>query len=77
VDFVIEAGQRLILVEAKYKQLKQEKVPASLRSFIEKYNPENTYVVNLNLKKILIVRKTTLFFCRFTSFSAQAPLYKV
>ena len=62
VDFVIEDGQRLIPVEVKYKQLKQEKVPTSLRSFIEKYSPENAYVINLNLNKTLHVRKTTLFF---------------
>ncbi len=59
---MIEAGQRLIPVEVKYKQLKQEKVPTSLRSFIEKYSPENAYVINLNLNKTLHVRKTTLFF---------------
>ena len=65
VDFVIEDGQRLIPVEVKYKQLKQEKVPISLRSFIEKYSPENAYVINLNLNKTLHVRKTTLFFLPF------------
>ena len=65
VDFVIEAGQRLIPVEVKYKQLKQEKLPPSLRSFIEKYNPENAYVINLNLNKTLNVHKTTLFFLPF------------
>jgi hypothetical protein len=65
VDFVIEAGQGLIPVEVTYKQLKQEKVPPSLRSFIEKYNPENAYVINLNLNKTLNVRKTTLFFLPF------------
>ena len=65
VDFVIEDGQRLIPVEVKYKQLKQEKVPTSLRSFIEKYSPENAYVINLNLNKTLHVRKTTLFFLPF------------
>jgi hypothetical protein len=65
VDFVIEAGQRLIPVEVKYKQLKQVKVPPSLRSFIEKYNPENAYVINLNLNKTLNLRKTRLIFLPF------------
>jgi predicted AAA+ superfamily ATPase len=32
VDFVIEADQRLIPVEVKYKHLKQDKVPAPLGS---------------------------------------------
>jgi predicted AAA+ superfamily ATPase len=40
VDFVIEADQRLIPVEVKYKHLKQDKVPALSRRLIDKYNPE-------------------------------------
>ena len=58
---MIEAGQRQMPGEIKYKQLRQEKVPPSLRSVIETYNPENAYVVNLNLNKTLNLRKTTLF----------------
>jgi hypothetical protein len=58
---VIEAGQRQMPGEIKYKQLRQEKVPPSLRSVIEKYNPENAYIVNLNFNKTLNLRKITLF----------------
>lgn len=53
VDFVIEAGKRLIPVEVKYKHLKRDKVPASLRSFIAKYTPEKAYIINLDLNKTL------------------------
>jgi predicted AAA+ superfamily ATPase len=53
VDFGIEAGKRLIPVEVKYKHLKQDKVPASLRSFIAKYNPEPAYIINLDLSKTI------------------------
>jgi predicted AAA+ superfamily ATPase len=65
VDFVIEAGPRLIPVEVKFKHLKQDKVPASLRSFIDKYNPEQAYIINLALSKTLKIKKTTLFFMPF------------
>ena len=65
VDFVIEAGRKLIPIEVKYKQVKRGKVPASLRSFIEKYNPENAYVINLTLNKTLKVHNTTLYFLPF------------
>ncbi len=65
VDFVIEAGQSLIPVEVKYKHLKQEKVPRSLRSFIDNYNPEHAFIINLNLKNTLKINKTTLFFMPF------------
>jgi len=55
---VIEAGQRLIPVEVKYKHLKQDKVPAPLRRFIDKYNPEQAYIINLDLSKTLKVMTT-------------------
>jgi predicted AAA+ superfamily ATPase len=62
VDFVIEAGQRLIPVEVKYQHLKQDKVPASLRRFIHRYNPERAYIINLNLNKTLDLSGTALSF---------------
>jgi len=62
VDFVIEAGKRLIPVEVKYKHLKQDKVPASLRRFIDRYNPERAYVINLSFSKTLNISGTTLSF---------------
>jgi predicted AAA+ superfamily ATPase len=62
VDFVIEAGKSLIPVEVKYKHLKQDKVPKSLRSFIDKYQPAHAYIINLDLRKTLKIKKTTLFF---------------
>jgi predicted AAA+ superfamily ATPase len=62
VDFVIEAGKRLIPVEVKYKHLKQDKVPVSLRRFIDRYKPERAYVINLNFSKTLDISGTTLSF---------------
>jgi predicted AAA+ superfamily ATPase len=65
VDFVIEDGKRLIPLEVKFKRLKQDKVPVSLRSFINKYDPEQAYIINLDLSKTLKINKTTLFFMPF------------
>jgi predicted AAA+ superfamily ATPase len=65
VDFVIEAGKKLIPIEVKYKHLKQDNVPLSLRSFINKYKPEYAYIINLDLSKTLKINKTTLFFLPF------------
>ena len=62
VDFVIEAGKRLIPVEVKYKHLKQDKVPVSLRRFIDRYKPERAYVINLDFTKTLDISGTTLSF---------------
>lgn len=65
VDFVIETGKRLIPVEVKYKALKGDKVPVSLRSFIDRYHPEHAYIVNLDLSKTSRINKTTLVFMPF------------
>lgn len=62
VDFVIEAGKRLIPVEVKYTHLKQDKVPASLRRFIDRYKPERAYVINLDFSKTIDISGTTLSF---------------
>jgi hypothetical protein len=62
VDFVIEAGKRLIPVEVKYTHLRQDKVPASLRRFIHRYKPERAYVINLDFCKTIDINGTTLSF---------------
>lgn len=74
VDFVIEAGKRLIPVEVKYKHLKRDKVPASLRSFIAKYTPEKAYIINLDLNKTLKINKTTLCFLPFHELLRQTTV---
>jgi predicted AAA+ superfamily ATPase len=74
VDFVIEAGKSLIPVEVKYKHLKQEKVPQSLRSFIDNYNPKQALIINLDLNKTLKINKTTLFFLPFHELFNQSEL---
>jgi len=74
VDFVIEAGKRLIPVEVKYKHLKKDKVPVSLRSFINKYNPEQAYIINLDLSKTLKINGTTLVFMPFQDLLRQTGI---
>jgi predicted AAA+ superfamily ATPase len=75
VDFVIEAGKSLIPVEVKYRHLKQDKVPVSLRSFIDKYKPERAYIVNLGLSKTLDISGTTLFFVPFHELLRQSAVF--
>jgi predicted AAA+ superfamily ATPase len=65
VDFVIEAGKTIIPLEVKYTSLRQIKVPASIRSFIDKYKPNRAYLINLELNGSLEISKTTLFFLPF------------
>ena len=68
------AGKTLIPVEVKFKHLKQDKVPASLRSFIDKYKPEQAYIINLDLSKTLKINKTTLFFLPFHELLRQTAV---
>ena len=74
VDFVIEAGKKRMPVEVKYKALKGDKVPVSLRSFIDRYNPEHAYIVNLDLSKTLRINKTTLVFLPFYELLRQTAV---
>ena len=62
VDFILESGRKVVPVEVKYKSLRKEEIPRSLRSFIEKYSPDEGYVINLDYKNKLKINKTTLFF---------------
>lgn len=65
VDFIIERGTRVTPIEVKFKSLKQEKIPRSLRSFLAKYEPSEAYIINLNFYKTVKIGKTTLIFLPF------------
>ncbi|MBM3282904.1 ATP-binding protein [Candidatus Gottesmanbacteria bacterium] len=65
VDFVIDKVKEVVALEAKFKQMKREEVSRSLRSFIEKYKPKKTFVVNLTLKKSLFLKETKIYFLPF------------
>ncbi len=62
VDFILERGRNVVPIEVKYKSLKKQVIPRSLRSFIEKYSPDKAYIVNLDYSNILKINKTRLFF---------------
>ncbi|MCP4681001.1 MAG: ATP-binding protein [Desulfobacterales bacterium] len=65
VDFILERGNRVVPVEVKFKSLKKEVIPRSLRSFIEKYEPPEAYLVNLDYTGTHKIGKTTLIFLPF------------
>jgi len=62
VDFILESGRKVVPIEVKYKSLKKARIPRSLRSFVEKYSPDEAYIINLDYKNTLKINKTTLFF---------------
>jgi len=65
VDFIVERGNKVTPIEVKFKFLKKEEIPRSLRSFIERYEPSNAYIINLDFSKTLKIGKTTLTFLPF------------
>lgn len=65
VDFVINAGKEALPVEIKYSSLAKPRIEKSLRSFIQKYNPREAWVINLDLKKEIKIKNTTVKFLPF------------
>jgi predicted AAA+ superfamily ATPase len=64
VDFVVEDTSltSVLPVEVKYAGLKQAAITKSMRSFIDKYQPEEAWVINLSLDQAVFVVNTTVRF---------------
>jgi predicted AAA+ superfamily ATPase len=65
VDFVIDLGQRILPVEVKFKEMKKPELGRSLRSFINKYQPEVAWVINMELREKIKLDKTEIHFMPF------------
>ncbi len=65
VDFVINLGQRILPIEVKFKEMKKPEFGRSLRSFINKYQPEVAWVINLELRERIKLDKTEIHFMPF------------
>ncbi len=65
IDFVLDYGQKVIPVEVKFKDLKEEAAGRSLRNFISRYKPDQAWVINLTLKESLKVNGTEILFLPF------------
>ncbi|UMX47893.1 MAG: ATP-binding protein [Candidatus Nealsonbacteria bacterium DGGOD1a] len=62
VDFVINRGREVLPVEVKYIDLKSPVLGKSLLSFVEKYKPNEAWVVNLSLDTVVKIKTTTVKF---------------
>lgn len=65
VDFVVDKGRSLIPIEVKYQKLKNLKIARSLRSFINRYKPEKSLVVNLMLDETILMDSCKIRFIPF------------
>ncbi len=62
VDFIISSGKSLIPVEVKYS-IVSSRLPRSLTTFIEKYNPEKAFIINLShTNKYTVFKKTKIYY---------------
>lgn len=62
VDFIITSGVKFVPLEVKYRMLKSREIRRSLRSFIEKYNPEKAFIINMNYKDMVRINNTEVAF---------------
>lgn len=65
VDFVIDKINDLIPIEVKYTSLKSNSISRSLRSFIQKYNPGNAYIINLTANESVVIENTKVHIIPF------------
>lgn len=76
VDFVVETDDLIAGIEVKATEMKRPKLSRSSHSFIEAYNPEAFYVVNLSLDAEQCIGQTTVRWIG-PEFCAQLPLVGV
>jgi len=65
IDFVVDSGRNLIPIEVKYKKLAAAKIPTSLRSFIKRYKPEKSLIINLSLDEGVVLNRTKIYILPF------------
>ena len=65
VDFIINKGSEVIPVEVKYSPVNNTTVKRSLRSFIDKYSPGKSFVINRNYSNRVVINKTEVTFIPF------------
>ncbi len=68
VDFVIDKITETVPIEIKFKHIRKDNVPRSLQSYINKYKPENAYIINLSYDKTVKIKDTTVHFIPYTKF---------
>jgi len=62
IDFVINLGRKVIPVEVKYSELAKPLVQRSFHGFIDKYSPEQCFVVNRKLRTSVNIKGSEVYF---------------
>jgi hypothetical protein len=59
VDFILNKQNKVIPVEVKFQELTTPNLPRSLQSFINKYKPENVYLINKKMNGKIVNGNTS------------------
>lgn len=70
IDFIIEKGKKITGIEVK-TYLKNDNVEKSIRSFIEKYNPEKVYITSKDYKNERIIDNNSILFLPYSEFLSE------
>jgi predicted AAA+ superfamily ATPase len=65
VDFIINKGEVILPLEVKFSALKKPELGRSFHNFIEKYDPREAVLVNLDLKTEIKIKDTVVKFIPF------------
>ncbi len=65
VDFIITAGKKTTPLEVKFSEISNVSLTRPFKNFIDKYNPDQAFVINLNLNKTLIYSGHQISFLPF------------
>jgi predicted AAA+ superfamily ATPase len=62
VDFIIDRIRSVLPIEVKCRSMEKPKITRSLRSFIDTYQPEEAWIINLSLEKTELLGDTAVRF---------------
>ncbi len=71
IDFIFKVGAKLIPIEAKFSRLNKTTIGKAIHSFIDKYNPHKSYIINLSLDDSIDINSTTVLFSPIHKFLIQ------
>ncbi len=62
VDFVLQIGDKVIPIEAKYQPFNEPKISRSLRSFIKTYKPQKALIITKDYWHLEKIEGTNVMF---------------
>lgn len=65
VDLIIDKGKKQFPLEVKYRKLRKPEISRSFRSFLNKYKPEQAFIINLSLDDEVKIGETKVHIIPF------------